>query len=93
MIVKSLATLSHALAIAFVLSACGPADNRRPLVVYSPHGKEMLSHYEKAFEKYHPDIDVQWIDMGGQMPRIGFGPSRPTRRRASGGAVPEWLSE
>jgi iron(III) transport system substrate-binding protein len=26
----------------------------------------MLSHYEKAFEKSHPDIDVQWIDMGGQ---------------------------
>ena len=34
--------------------------------MYSPHGKELLSHYERAFEERHPDVDVQWIDMGGQ---------------------------
>ncbi len=49
-----------------VAVGCGPSDGREPLVVYSPHGKEMLSHYEDAFESRYPGVDVQWIDMGGQ---------------------------
>jgi iron(III) transport system substrate-binding protein len=52
--------------LATMLAGCGPGDSRTALVVYSPHGKEMLSYYEKAFEEQHPDVDVQWIDMGGQ---------------------------
>ncbi len=34
--------------------------------MYSPHGKEMLGEYEEKFEGLHPEVDVQWIDMGGQ---------------------------
>ncbi|MEO8209764.1 MAG: extracellular solute-binding protein [bacterium] len=47
------------------LSGCS-TDNKKKLVVYSPHGKEMLSEFEKQFESIHPDIDVQWLDMGSQ---------------------------
>jgi iron(III) transport system substrate-binding protein len=36
------------------------------LIVYSPHGKEMLSEFEKEYEESHPDQDVQWMDMGSQ---------------------------
>ena len=46
-------------------SSCG-AGSRTPLVVYSPHGKDLLQYYEQAFEKAHPDVDVQWVDMGSQ---------------------------
>lgn len=46
-------------------ASCG-SDDRRQLVVYSPHGKEMLGEYEEQFEAAHPDVNVQWIDMGGQ---------------------------
>ena len=49
----------------FVLAGC-QTDTRQALVIYSPHGKEMLSAFEQIFEEAHPDIDVQWIDMGGQ---------------------------
>ena len=35
-------------------------------MVYSPHGKEMLSAYEEAFEAANPGVDVQPIDMGAQ---------------------------
>lgn len=42
------------------------SDNKTRLVIYSPHGKEMLSEFEKQFEMSHPDIDVQWLDMGSQ---------------------------
>ncbi len=66
---ESLAGLTFAAAllatVAFWVSGCAD-DDRLKLVVYSPHGKELLTHYEKAFEARHPDVDVQWIDMGGQ---------------------------
>lgn len=41
-------------------------SNKRKLVVYSPHGKEMLGEFEKQFEAKYPEIDVQWLDMGSQ---------------------------
>jgi iron(III) transport system substrate-binding protein len=54
-----LATLGAAL-------SCAGGDKRTPLVVYSPHGKDLLQYYEQAFEKTHPSVDVQWVDMGSQ---------------------------
>lgn len=42
------------------------SDGRTVLTVYSPHGKELLRHYELAFERLHPDVDVQWVDLGSQ---------------------------
>src|SRR5438105_12525382 len=51
---------------AFTLLAACSSDNRKVLIVYSPHGKELLEYFEKGFEKAHPDIDVQWVDMGSQ---------------------------
>jgi iron(III) transport system substrate-binding protein len=59
--VRALALLGAAL----LLGAC-TRDSRTPLVVYSPHGKDLLAFYEHAFEAAHPDVDVQWVDMGSQ---------------------------
>jgi iron(III) transport system substrate-binding protein len=52
--------------MALVLAACGGGDGRTVLTVYSPHGRELLEHYEAAFEAANPTIDVQWVDMGSQ---------------------------
>lgn len=41
-------------------------SSRSVVVVYSPHGQEMLGDYEKLFEAAHPEVDVQWLDMGAQ---------------------------
>src|SRR6266702_3708303 len=41
-------------------------DHRTPLVVYSPHGRDLLTLFEHRFEALHPDIDVRWLDMGSQ---------------------------
>ena len=49
-----------------LLVACAPDDTRTPLVVYSPHGRDLLTAFEQAFEAAHTDIDVQWLDMGSQ---------------------------
>ncbi|KMY50959.1 extracellular solute-binding protein [Peribacillus loiseleuriae] len=35
------------------------------IVVYSPHGKDILSKFEKQFEEKY-NIDVEWLDMGSQ---------------------------
>ena len=51
----------------FLVCACsGERTGRIPLVVYSTHGKELLTEFEQRFERQHPEIDVRWLDMGSQ---------------------------
>jgi iron(III) transport system substrate-binding protein len=57
---RSLAILVSAL----LAASCG--DGRIPVVVYSPHGRDLLLLMEKSYEAKHPDIDVRWLDMGSQ---------------------------
>lgn len=47
-----------------ILLACG--DGRTPLVIYSPHGRDLLTLVENTFEEANPEIDVRWLDMGSQ---------------------------
>jgi len=56
--------VKRTLALALLLAACN--DGRTPLVVYSPHGRDLLTLMEKSFEKAHPNVDVRWLDMGSQ---------------------------
>ncbi|HKH83121.1 MAG TPA: extracellular solute-binding protein [Gemmatimonadales bacterium] len=50
----------------FLVTAACSADNRTPVVLYSPHGRDQLTLLEHAFERHRPDIDVRWLDMGSQ---------------------------
>ena len=52
-------------AFALLLAACS-GDSRTPLVIYSPHGRDLLTLFERRFEQLHPDVDVRWLDMGSQ---------------------------
>ncbi|HEX8245260.1 MAG TPA: extracellular solute-binding protein [Longimicrobium sp.] len=54
------------IAVAAVLASCGGGDEREVLTIYSPHGREMLQAFEKKYEALHPDVDVQFLDMGSQ---------------------------
>jgi iron(III) transport system substrate-binding protein len=56
--------LAGALLLAAIWS-CG-GDGRTPLVIYSPHGRDLLTLVERAFEARRPDVDVRWLDMGSQ---------------------------
>ena len=49
-----------------IAGASCSSDKRTSLIVYSPHGKELLEYFEAEFEKANPTIDVQWVDMGSQ---------------------------
>ncbi|HEX3555999.1 MAG TPA: extracellular solute-binding protein [Thermoanaerobaculia bacterium] len=61
---RNLRALLSALALAALAASCG--DGRKPLTVYSPHGRDLLALMEKAFEAKHPEVDVRWLDMGSQ---------------------------
>jgi iron(III) transport system substrate-binding protein len=50
--------------IVVILTGCG--DGRTPLVLYSPHGRDLLALLETEYERLHPEIDVRWLDMGSQ---------------------------
>ncbi|MQA89955.1 MAG: extracellular solute-binding protein [Gemmatimonas sp.] len=58
--------LTIAALIAALVAGCSPSDGRQVLVVYSPHGPDLLRTFEERFETQNPDVDVQWLDMGSQ---------------------------
>ncbi|MES2704704.1 MAG: extracellular solute-binding protein [Bacteroidota bacterium] len=63
------ANLGHILVctIAIFIAGCaGNGPGKEKLVIYSPHGKELLSDFEKQFEAKNPGVDIQWMDMGSQ---------------------------
>ncbi|MFQ5708867.1 MAG: extracellular solute-binding protein [bacterium] len=55
-----------------VAFACGGSEKTadhnqvQRLVVYSPHGKEILGDFAERFEAANPGVQVQWLDMGSQ---------------------------
>lgn len=57
-------------------AGCGAKE---VVVVYSPHGAEMLGDYEALFEAQYPEVDMQWLDMGSQevLSRVSAERSRP----------------
>ncbi|HEX6814730.1 MAG TPA: extracellular solute-binding protein [Gemmatimonadaceae bacterium] len=63
---RRVAQLVSAVLASLVVAACQRGPHRTVLTVYSPHGNDLLSFYEKEFEAAHPDIDVQSVDMGSQ---------------------------
>jgi iron(III) transport system substrate-binding protein len=46
------------------LTAC--ADDANTLVVYTPHGRDLLAHFGQAFEEANPGVRIEWLDMGSQ---------------------------
>jgi len=56
--------MKHALSLFCLLLAGCSGSN--VVVVYSPHGAEMLGDYEALFEAEYPGVDVQMADMGSQ---------------------------
>jgi len=51
--------------LGIILAGCSTGA-RNEIVVYSPHGKEMLSAFARSYEQLHPGDVVHWLDMGSQ---------------------------
>lgn len=52
-----------ALLLLLPLAGCGEGD---VLVLYSPHGSDLLGLFEETYEAENPGVDVRWLDMGSQ---------------------------
>jgi iron(III) transport system substrate-binding protein len=52
--------------LSVLLVGCSTSDGREVLIVYSPHGPDLLRTFEGRFEAENPQVDVQWLDMGSQ---------------------------
>ncbi len=48
-----------------LLLGCIP-EEEDVLVVYTPHGRDLLEHFGQRFEEVHPGLSIQWLDMGSQ---------------------------
>jgi iron(III) transport system substrate-binding protein len=46
------------------LTSCD--SDRQNLVIYSPHGRDLLTLVEETFEAQNPTVDLRWLDMGSQ---------------------------
>jgi len=52
------------IAVLLAIAVGCSGDHRTIVLVYSPHGKELLADYATRFMRVHPEIDLQWDDMG-----------------------------
>jgi iron(III) transport system substrate-binding protein len=52
------------LLIFFFCTAC--SQKAPQLIIYSPHGKELLEDFASRFEQAHAGVNVEWLDMGSQ---------------------------
>jgi len=58
---------AHWLSALLLLAAIGcSSGGKTPLVIYTPHGRDLLTLLKSRFEQLRPDIDVRWLDMGSQ---------------------------
>jgi len=51
--------------LGIILAGCS-TGGKREIVVYSPHGKELLTAFARSYEDTHPGEVVHWLDMGSQ---------------------------
>jgi iron(III) transport system substrate-binding protein len=52
--------------VVFSLLVACKQDSRATLLVYSPHGKDLLEAFKKSFEASRPGVEVRYLDMGSQ---------------------------
>ncbi len=53
------------LALAFACKPAG-APAKRKLMIYTPHGQDLLSDFVARYEQAHPDVKVEFLDMGSR---------------------------
>lgn len=73
-------TTSALIAFAIALfSACRSSSSQKRLVIYTPHGQDMLKDFVARYQQAHPDVDVQFLDMGSRevLERIRVERNRP----------------
>jgi len=63
-----------------ILFSCKPkADNSHRLLVYTPHGQDLLRDFVSRYKQKYPESDVQFLDMGSRqiLERVRVEKNRP----------------
>lgn len=65
--------------IAFVSSCRQGNGNTKRLLIYTPHGQDLLREFVARYKQQHPDVDVQFLDMGSRevLERVRIERNRP----------------
>ncbi|MDT4966156.1 MAG: iron(III) transport system substrate-binding protein [Acidobacteriota bacterium] len=64
---KTRPVLIALLLIALLVVSCSRSGTKqRSLLIYTPHGQDLLKDFIARFKQVHPDIDVQFLDMGSR---------------------------
>ncbi|HEX7530529.1 MAG TPA: extracellular solute-binding protein, partial [Pyrinomonadaceae bacterium] len=52
----------------FLSSGCrsSTSNNQHKLLIYTPHGQDMLRDFVARYKQIHPEVDVQFLDMGSR---------------------------
>ena len=60
--------------------ACAPGSKEgRRLLIYTPHGNDMLKDFVARYKQQHPEVGIQFLDMGSQeiLARVRAEKNRP----------------
>ena len=67
------------IAISFVLSCRPGAGSKNRLLIYTPHGQDLLKEFIARYKERYPEADVQFLDMGSRqiLERVRVERNRP----------------
>jgi len=67
------------IAVALLLSCRPGSGNKIRLLVYTPHGQDLLKDFVTRYQQQHPNVDVQFLDMGSRqiLERVRVERNRP----------------
>lgn len=74
-----LVLLVLAILVCSILFSCRPGANGRRLLIYTPHGQELLKDFIARYKQRYPDAEVQFLDMGSRqiLERVTVERNRP----------------
>ena len=73
-------SLACAIIVIALLLSCRPgAGNKNRLVIYTPHGQDLLKDFVTRYKQQHPQVDIQFLDMGSRqiLERVRVEKNRP----------------
>src|ERR1700752_611011 len=65
--------------IVFFLSCRGGTSSRNRLLIYTPHGQDLLKDFVARYKQQYPEADIQFLDMGSRqiLERVRVERNRP----------------
>jgi len=71
--------LSASIVLVLVLSCHRRGSNSHRLLIYTPHGQDLLKDFVARYKQHYPDADVQFLDMGSRevLERVRVERNRP----------------